>query len=83
MGTPVAIRFEESLLAEIDKLAKKERRSRSELIREAARLYVERRDRWNKVFAMGKATVKSKGLSEQDVTAEIQAHRRSEASRRR
>jgi CopG family transcriptional regulator / antitoxin EndoAI len=82
MRIAVSISFPEHLLAEIDKLAKKEKRSRSELIREAARLYIERGDRWNKIFAMGKATAKSKGLSERDVAAEIQAYRRSKTSKR-
>jgi metal-responsive CopG/Arc/MetJ family transcriptional regulator len=78
----VSISFDESLLADIDRLAKKERRSRSELIQEATRLYVERKNRWNKVLALGEATVKGKGLSERDIAAEIQAHRRSKNSKR-
>ncbi len=81
MATTVNISFQEKLLADIDKQAKKERRSRSELVREAARLYIERRDRWNKIFALGEAVARDKGLSEQDVTAEIQAHRKSKAAR--
>jgi metal-responsive CopG/Arc/MetJ family transcriptional regulator len=76
----VNISFQEKLLADIDKLAKKERRSRSELLREAARLYIERRDRWNRIFALGEAVAKDKGLSEQDVAAEIQAYRKSKAA---
>jgi metal-responsive CopG/Arc/MetJ family transcriptional regulator len=81
MATTVNISFQEELLADIDKQAKKERRSRSELVREAARLYIERRDRWNKIFALGEAVARDKGLSEQDVTAEIQAHRKSKAAK--
>lgn len=80
MATTVNISFQEKLLADIDKLAKKERRSRSELLREAARLYIERRDRWNRIFALGEAVAKDKGLSEQDVAAEIQAYRKSKAA---
>ncbi len=81
MATTVNISFQEKLLADIDKQAKKERRSRSELVREAARLYIERRDRWNKIFALGEAVARDKGLSEQDIAAEIQAHRKSKAAR--
>jgi CopG family transcriptional regulator / antitoxin EndoAI len=81
VATTVNISFQENLLADIDRLAKKERRSRSELLREAARLYIERRDRWNKIFALGEAVAKEKGLSEQDVAAEIQAYRRSKAAK--
>ncbi len=78
----MSISFEEGLLADIDKLARKEHRSRSELIREAARLYVERRNRWDQIFALGEATARSKGLSERNVAEEIQAHRRSKTSER-
>ena len=76
MRIAVSISFSGHLVAEIDKLAKKEKRSRSELIGDAVRLYIGRRDRWNKIFAMGKAAVKNKELSERDVAAEIQAHRK-------
>jgi len=81
VATTVNISFQEELLADIDKQAKKERRSRSELVREAARLYIERRDRWSKIFALGEAVARVKGLSEQDITAEIQTHRKSQAAR--
>jgi len=81
MSVTVSISFDESLLADIDKLAKRERRSRSELIQEAVRLHVERKKRWNRILALGQATTKSKGLSKRDVTAEIRAHRKSKAAR--
>jgi CopG family transcriptional regulator/antitoxin EndoAI len=81
VATTVNISFQESLLADIDKLARKEHRSRSELLREAARLYIERRDRWNRIFALGEAAAKDKGLSEQDIAAEIQAYRKSKAAK--
>lgn len=82
MATTVNISFQESLLADIDRLARKERRSRSELLREAARLYIERRNRWNNIFALGEAVARDKGLSEQDVATEIQAYRKSKATKR-
>ncbi len=43
MNQTVNISFEKALLKEIDKIAKKEHRSRSELIREAARAYIEKK----------------------------------------
>ena len=76
MATTVNISFQEKLLSDIDQLAKSERRSRSELVREAARLYIERKKRWNKVFVLGKTAVQQQGLSEKDIRAEIQAHRK-------
>ena len=75
MATTVNISFQVSLLSDIDKQAKSERRSRSELVREAARLYIDRKKRWNQVFALGTASAKQQRLVEKDVDAEIQAHR--------
>ena len=49
----VNISFQESLLAEIDAEAERESRSRSELLREAARVYVRRQKQWDDVFALG------------------------------
>ena len=76
MATTVNISFQVSLLSDIDKQAKSERRSRSELVREAARLYIDRKKRWNQVFALGTASAKQQRLVEKDVDAEIQAHRK-------
>ena len=73
----MSISFDDRLLADIDRLAKLEHRSQSEVMREAVRLYIERRNRWDKIFALGETVARAKGLFEQDVTAEIQAHRRS------
>ena len=82
MGTTVNISFQENLLADIDQLAKTERRSRSELVREAARLYIERKSRWKKIFAAGRTAAARRGLSQRDVAREIRAHRRSRAAGR-
>ena len=81
VATTVNISFQKNLLADIDKVAKRERRSRSELVREAARLYIERKNRWNQVFALGETLVADRNLSEQDVASEIRAHRKSKAAR--
>lgn len=77
MGTStVNISFKQDLLARIDQVAKKESRSRSELIREAARMYIERGQRWDDIFAFGKKQVQARGLSETDVEEEIKAVRK-------
>jgi metal-responsive CopG/Arc/MetJ family transcriptional regulator len=82
VATTVNISFQENLLADIDRLAKKERRSRSELVREAARLYIERRNRWNQIFALGETCAARGGLSKKDVEVEIRAYRRAKVARR-
>jgi len=76
VATTVNISFQESLLADIDKQAKSERRSRSELVREAARLYIERRKRWGQIFSLGQSLAQQQGLAEKDINAQIQAHRK-------
>ena len=67
----VNISFQNSLLAEIDAEAKRESRARSELLREAARIYVRRQRLWDRVFELGDAETNREKLTEQDVTEEI------------
>ena len=74
--TTVNISFQKKLLAEIDRVAGEESRSRSELIREAARHYIERKKRWNDIFAHARRQARQAGLTETDVGAAIAKHRR-------
>ena len=55
MNVTVNLSFQDTLLKEIDAEAKRESRSRSELLREASRLYIQRQMRWKNVFAIGDA----------------------------
>jgi predicted transcriptional regulator len=71
----VNISFRKDLLKKIDKVAKEEMRTRSELIREAARMYIERKDRWEKIFEFGWQQAERLGLKEQDVAEEIKKFR--------
>lgn len=72
----VNISFQDRLLAEIDAEAERESRSRSELLREAARLYVRRRKQWSDLFALGDQQAARAGLTEADVRREIMAVRK-------
>ncbi len=82
MGTvTVNISFQDTLLNEIDRVAKKESRSRSEFLREAARAYIQRKERWAGIFAMGREVAEAKGLKPKDVSREISTYRRNKASR--
>lgn len=76
MNVTVNISFQDDLLKEIDEEASRESRSRSELLREAARLYVRRQKRWQGVFALGDTVRRQGGLSEADVEAEINTLRK-------
>jgi metal-responsive CopG/Arc/MetJ family transcriptional regulator len=73
----VNISFQEGLLRQIDEMAQEESRTRSELIREAARLYIERKKRWKDIFAFGEKQVGRLGLTESDVDSAIRVYRRS------
>jgi len=71
----VNISFQDSLLADIDEIARQEARSRSELLREAARVYIARKKRWDRIFAYGKSQASQRKLSKADVGSEIAAYR--------
>ena len=80
--TTVNISFQDSLLADIDKIAKLESRSRSELLREAARMYIARKKRWDKIFAYGESQVSYRKLSEADVGSEIDSYRKQKSRKK-
>ena len=75
-SSTVNISFNDDLLEQIDAVAREESRSRSELIREAARAYIDRRSRWAKIFALGDKVANRAKLTEQDIEREISAYRR-------
>jgi metal-responsive CopG/Arc/MetJ family transcriptional regulator len=77
MGTTtVNISFQEDLLKQIDRIAKAESRSRSEFIREAARSYLQRKQRLADLFAFGQEIAQSNKITQQDVAEEIKAYRK-------
>jgi metal-responsive CopG/Arc/MetJ family transcriptional regulator len=76
----VNVAFNKDLLSKIDQIATEESRSRSELIREAARLYIERKSNWKKIFNFGKQQVLKLGLSERDIDSEITKYRKTKAT---
>jgi len=81
-GSTVNISFNRELLAEIDKTAKQESRTRSELIREAARLYIGRKNRWERIFAFGSRQAERLALREEDIAAEIRKYRAKKEARK-
>ncbi|TGM62907.1 ribbon-helix-helix protein, CopG family [Leptospira levettii] len=76
MNQTVNISFEKALLKEIDKIAKREHRSRSELIREAARAYIEKKSKWQVIFDFGVKSSEKSNLTEDDIFREIKNVRR-------
>lgn len=64
---------------EVDKIARSEGRTRSELFREALRQYVDRKARWERVFSLGQEIAGSKNLTEDEVARIVEDERRSRA----
>ena len=75
-STTVNISFTKDLLKQIDAVAGQESRSRSELIREAARSYIERKKKWDQIFKVGAKLAESRGLSKEDIETEIESYRK-------
>ena len=78
----VKISLQDSLLRVIDRAAQGDPQTRSELMREAARAYIQRRERWPRIFAMGRKIAAERNLTPGDVSREIRAHRASWATRK-
>jgi len=74
--TTVNISFNKDLLKEIDKIAQDEARSRAGLIREAARAYIERKNKWKTIFNFGYEQTSKFNLTPEDVPAEINKYRK-------
>lgn len=79
VSATVNISFPKDLLKLMDRVARQESRSRSELLRAAAHMYVERKRRWARLFATWEAAARQAGITPQDVEktiAEFRAQRR-------
>lgn len=62
------IALPEELVKKIDAQAKKEYRNRSELIREAVRVYIDDKSEWEAIFRAGEKAMQEMGIkSEQEV----------------
>lgn len=81
-GSTVNISFNKDLLELIDQVAEAESRSRSELIREAARMYIERKHRWDKIFSYGEEKAAESKLTEEDILNEVKEVRREKKRKR-
>ena len=72
----VNVSFKSDFLLQIDRMANDEARTRSELIREAVRLYVARKNEFGKLFKIGKQIGSTLGFSENDLIDEIKESKR-------
>jgi metal-responsive CopG/Arc/MetJ family transcriptional regulator len=80
-SSTVNISFNEDLLKQIDKVAREESRSRSELIREAARSYIDRKRKWDQIFIFSEKQAGKKNITEKDIDEEIRSYRKSRTNK--
>ena len=72
----VNISFQKDFLVQIDRTAKNEARTRSELIREAVRIYIDRKRELAELFKVGNKIGSTLDISEEDVMGEIKQYRK-------
>lgn len=70
----LSITLPPAMLEEAERLAKKENRTKSELVREALRQYMQARE-WEAIHAYGSAKAKELGINEKDVERLIHEYR--------
>ncbi|GAC1579622.1 MAG: hypothetical protein NVS3B18_13330 [Candidatus Dormibacteria bacterium] len=71
----VTISLTPELAAEVDRLARHEGRTRSELLREAFRQYSLRLQRWDQLFTYGERRAAQASLTEEAVAAAVTSRR--------
>jgi len=70
------------LVKKVDERAEKEYRNRSELIREALRIYLEDQRDWEQIFQAGEKTMEEMGIkSEKEVDKIVYEYRHGQKSR--
>ena len=70
----VTISLLPELLEEVERLAKAEKRTRSELFREAIRRYIEDK-KWERIYRYGRLKAQEEGLAEADVERMVDEYR--------
>jgi len=71
----ITISLPPDLAAEVDQEADAEGLTRSELTRVALRQYLDRRDRWERLFAYGERVAQRLRVTEDDVLEAVEQHR--------
>lgn len=75
------IALPEDLVKKVDDLAKKEYRSRSELIREALRAYIRNSKSWEELFTYGESVAKKMNItSEEQINKIVEDYRHGKKS---
>jgi len=72
----VDISFPADLLVQIDQIAGIESRTRDVLVSDAVKMYIKRKDEWQKSFTIGQKIGLNLDISENDIMNEIKAYRK-------
>ena len=72
----VEIPFQTDFLQQIDSFVDEKIRSRADVILEATKMYVARKQNWQNIFSLGDRLALENELTETDVMNEIKAYRR-------
>lgn len=78
----VTISLLPELLEEAERLAKEEKRSRSEFFREAIRRYIEDK-KWERIYRYGRLKAQEQGLTEADVERLVDEYRAEQMNAKR
>ncbi len=79
----ITISLPPELMEEVDRLAATEHRTRSELLREAFRQYMERQRRWEQLFTLGRRSAARRKLTEEAISNAVKVRRRARAQQPR
>jgi len=72
----VEVPFQTDFLQQIDSFVDGKVRSRVDVILEATKMYISRKQNWQNIFSLGDRLALQNNLSETDVMNEIKAYRR-------
>jgi len=72
----VKVPFQADLLQQIDRFVDKKVCSRTDIILEATKMYIARKQNWQEIFSLGDSLALENNLSDADVMNEIKAYRR-------
>ena len=72
----IEVPFQADLLQQVDSFVDEKVCSRADIILEATKMYIARKQNWQNIFSIGSRLALENSLSEADVMNEIKAYRR-------
>ena len=72
----VKVPFQTDLLQQVDRFVDEKICSRTDVILEATKMYIARKQNWQDLFSLGDSLALENNLSEMDVMNEIKAYRK-------